>query len=160
MGIDFDHTAEAPADAVLSVADAIRSSCRLAPLTEEQKLLRRAEMEVWHEEQQRLAEQRRADRERQRAEVEAIARAEVAAEIAESNRKARLQRSAEIERQARELELRDLRMRVTQQSMWQQNVDRAAYSAARQQYTNTLIGELDAMINPPPPQLEPDDDQL
>jgi len=69
----------------------------------------------------------------------------------EANRVARLKRQEEIDRETQRLELRDLRTRVTHQSMWQRNVDWAAYSAARQQYTNTLIGELDAMINPPQP---------
>jgi hypothetical protein len=45
----------------------------------------------------------------------------------------------------------DLRMKVTQQAWWQQKVDLAANIATRQRYNETLMGQLDALINPPTP---------
>ena len=61
------------------------------------------------------------------------------------------ERHAQIEREFRERELRSLRMEMTKAQWWQRNVDAAANNAARQNYRNTLFGELDAMINAKPP---------
>ena len=152
MATEFDYNSpDVSATAVADVVAAITSAGKLPPLSDEEREIRRLEKEAYRRECRRRDEERRIDRERQQAEAEAIARAELAAEIAERNRKQRLERAAEIERQTREIELRDLRMRVTQQSAWQQSVDRAAANALAYRQRATLLNELDAIINPPQP---------
>jgi hypothetical protein len=150
-------------EAVAAVADAIRGHGKLAPLSDEERAQRRLEQQIWHEQQAWLSEKRRVQWEHQQEELADEARREHAAVAAEANRKARLARQAEIDRQVRQREMADLRMKVTQQGWWQQKVDLAANIAARQRYNQTLMGQLDAMINPPqPPEpvvvVEPEDD--
>ena len=137
-------------EAVASVADEIRGHGKLAPLSDEEREQRRMEQQIWHERQAWLAEKRRTDWERQQAEAEEVARREQAAIANETARKARLARNAEIDRQVRQREMADLRMKVTQQGWWQTRVDAAANAANRQRYNETLMGQLDALINPPP----------
>ena len=84
-----------------------------------------------------------------------MAENERAIATAEANRKARQERAAEIERKSRELELRDLRRKVTQQGWWQEHVDRAANNAMAIRSQNAAIASLEAMINPPAPPPEP-----
>lgn len=142
----FDYEADTPADAVLSVADSIRSSCRLPPLTEKQKEQRRVEIEDHQELERWRAEDRRAERERQQAETEAIARQEAAAEIAEHNRLRRLQQQREYmeraEHRSRSLDLSALKFEAQSQAAWRA----AVQQDLRAQYRNSLVGELDAMI--------------
>jgi hypothetical protein len=158
MAFDYENSPDVDA---IPVADAIRAHYRLPELSPEQQQQRRLDHEIFRQEQAWRDEQRRLEHQQRQDEADAIARHEQALALAEANRRARLERAAEIERQAREIELRDLRMKVIQQSMWQQNVDQAAYNAAQQRYRNGLIGELDAMINPPalPPEPDPVIDQ-
>ena len=144
--IKFDYDADTPDEKIRAVVAEI-SGTPLKPLSEYERLQR----QLWRDEQAFLAEQRRAERERleaQRAEAE---RAEAAIERAEANRKARIERAAEIERQTREIELRDLQSRVRSHQAWQSGVQNAVRKNIADQYRNTLMGELDAMINPPPP---------
>jgi hypothetical protein len=136
-------------EAVAAVADEIRGHGKLPPLSDEEREQRALEKRIWHEQQQWLAERRRMERERHEAELADTARREQAAIATETARKARLARQAEIDRQVRQRDMADLRMRVTQQGWWQQKVDLAANIAARQRYNETIMGQLDAMINPP-----------
>jgi hypothetical protein len=152
----FDYQAETKTDAVLSVADAIRSSHRLAPLTDEQKLQRQIEIEAWREEQAFLAAKRRFEYEQRQAEAEAIARHEAAIERAEVNRKARLERSAEIERQTREIELRDLQTRDRLHQVWQTGVQNAVRQTIAANQQTSLMAELEKMLTPPAPPPEPE----
>ena len=148
----FNHEADTPADAVLSVADQIMASSRLVPLTDEQKMQRRIEIEAWREEQAVLAEERKAERERleaQRAEAE---RAEAALEQAERNRVARLALQERQRERDREQQLVGLQIRAKQQEVWASNVEAAAHAALAQRYRNTLMGELENMLCPPPPE--------
>jgi hypothetical protein len=82
--------------------------------------------------------------------LESAARAEHVAEIAEANRKQRLERSAEIERKTREIELRDLRSKVTQHGWWQKSVENAARNTIAYQQRATLLNELETALTPPP----------
>jgi hypothetical protein len=150
----FDYEANTEVD-VLSVADAIRSSHRLAPLTDEQKFRRQIEIEAWREEQAWASERREAERERLDAEQEAIARHEAAIEQAEANRKARLERQEQISRQVRERELADLRFQSTQHRAWQNNVENAARNAVAVRQRQALIADIESHFNPPPPPPEP-----
>jgi hypothetical protein len=151
----FDYGAETEADAVLSVADSIRSDYRLAPLSDEQKLQRRIEIEAWREEQTFLAEERAFERERleaQRAEAE---RAEAALEQAERNRVARLVLQERQRERDRDQQLVGLHIRAKQQEIWQSNVEAAARTRLAQRYRNTLMGELENMLTLPAPPPEP-----
>jgi len=151
----FDYEAETEID-VLSVADAIRSDYRLAPLTDEQKVQRRIEIEAWREEQAFLAEERCIERECQQAEAEAAARHEQALALAEQNRKARLERQEAISRQTREREITDLRLQSIRHQAWQRDVEIAARNAIAYRQRETLMSELDALVSPPPPQPSPE----
>src|SRR5262249_26910730 len=137
--------------AVADVVASIVNHGKLPPLSDEEKERRRIEHEIYRWQCQQRDEEQAFERERREAEKAEAASAELAAEIAERNRKQRLERTAEIEPQTREIELRDLRMRVTQQSAWQQSVDRAAANALAYRQRAMLLNELDAMINPPQP---------
>jgi hypothetical protein len=135
---------------VASVADSIRSSCRLKPLTDQLKLRRQLEQEIWREEQAFLAEQRRAERERRQQEAEAIARHEAATALAERNRQLRLEQEKRNQERQREQTLVGLQIRATQQEVWANNVETAARAGLMQRQRQALMNELDAMIAPAP----------
>jgi hypothetical protein len=141
---------------VADVVAAIRNHGKLPPLSEQEIEQRRIANELYHWECQRREEQRAFEYRERQAEAEAIARAERAAEIAESNRKARLERQAIINQQVRDREIADLRLQTAQQRGWMNNVENAARNAVQQRYRQTLMGELDAMINPAQPQPPPE----
>jgi hypothetical protein len=152
----FDYEADVPADAVLSVADAIRSIHQLAPLTEEQKLQRRIDHEIFRDEQAWASEQRRLEREHRRAEAEAVARQEAAIERAEANRKARLERQEQISRQTRDREILDLRLQAAQQRGWISNVENAARNAVALRQQQALLADVERHFNPPSPPPAPE----
>jgi hypothetical protein len=143
-------------EAVAAVADEIRGHGKLPPLSDEEREQRRLEQQIWREQQQWLAEKRRIEWERQQAEAEEVAKREQAAAATETAREARLARQQEIDRLVREKELRSLRLEVSRQSWWQNQVEAATRNAARQQYTNSLMGELEKMLAPPAPPPEPE----
>jgi hypothetical protein len=82
-------------------------------------------------------------------------RRETALANAQAREIAQRERSAEIGRQVRDRTLSDLRLHATQQERRHRELDSALRHNARQQYAQTLMGELEAMINPPAP--EPDE---
>jgi len=158
MATEFDlNSPDVPDDVIRSIANEM-SGGGLKPLSDQERL----EWEAWRAqqlEQRALAdERRRLEHEERRAEAEAQALHEAALERAELNRKQRLQRSADIERQTRELELRDLQSRVRSHQVWQTGVQNAVRNQLADQYRQTLMGELDALVNPPQPiaPLEPE----
>jgi hypothetical protein len=69
--------------------------------------------------------------------------------------KARQARQAQIERETRQRELRDLHLKVTQQDWWQRHVDTAARNALAQRQRQALVADLERMISPPAPAPEP-----
>jgi hypothetical protein len=75
---------------------------------------------------------------------------------AERNRVARLELQERQRERGREQQLVGLQIRPKQQEVWASNVENAARTALAQRYRNTLMGELDAMINPPQPQPPPE----
>jgi hypothetical protein len=157
MGSEFDYDSPAvPDTAVADVAADIKSHGKLPPLSDEEREQRRIEKEIWRWECQQREEERAFERERQQAEVESAARAEAAIERAEANRRARLQRQAEIDRQVQRTELADLKFQVRSHQVWQTGVQNAVRQTIADPYRNTLMGELDAMINPPQPPPEPE----
>jgi hypothetical protein len=94
------------------------------------------------------------------AEAEAVARHELALEQAERNRVARIELQERQRERDREQQLVGLHIRAKQQEIWQSNVESAARIGLAQQYRNTLMGELDAMINPPQPQPPPESEVI
>jgi len=73
----------------------------------------------------------------------------------EANRKARLERATEIERQTREAELRNLQLKVQQQSWWQQSVENAARKAEAQQRLQARLAFIDSWSEKLPAESEP-----
>jgi hypothetical protein len=153
---DLAYEQHTPSDAVSSVADAIRASHRLAPLTEQQKLTRRITQEIAREEREWREEQRRAERERQQQEQEAIARHEAAAALAEQNRKARIERQERIDKEVHRRELNDLHFQSAQQRAWQDNVTSSFRPTLAYKQRQATLAEIDEIINPPAPPPEPD----
>src|SRR5262249_50435679 len=105
----------------------------MTPLMPDDERLQR---EVWLAEWHQRDEQGRQRDEQQRLEYRAAQaeaarhRAAVAAE--QQQRALRLERQERINREVREREVRDLQLKVTRQSRWQQEVDRAARNAVVQ----------------------------
>jgi hypothetical protein len=155
MTFDYDSEETKEVD-VSSVVDAIRASSQLAPLTEQQKLNRRIQQEIYRDEQAWREEQRRAERERQQQEQEAIARHEAAVALAEENAKARRERQERIDREVHRRELNDLRFQTAQQQAWQNNVTNSFRQTLANRQVEATIAEIDSIINPPAPPPEPE----
>jgi hypothetical protein len=114
MTFDYDQPTSDP----VPVIDAIRASYRLPELTLAQKEQRRIEIEDWQEEQRWRAEDRRAERERQQAIADEIARSEQAAELAEANRARRLQQQERDRERQREQQITQLHYRQRQAELY------------------------------------------
>ena len=129
---------------------------KLPRLSDEEREQRRANHEVYLWECQQRDEQRRLEYQQEQAASAEAAEREAAIAATEANRKARQLRADEISRQTRERELRDLRLRVTQQGWWQAQVQTAIEQRRQLEYRQTLMGELENMLAPPPPPPEPE----
>jgi hypothetical protein len=149
----FNYEADTDPDAVISVADDIRGSTALKPLSEEERALRALEQEFRVEENRRWHEQRRLEYQQERAAKAEAAQREEAIAVAREREKANARTSCCPSPQR---EIAALRLRATHQEAWQRNVDRAAANAVHQQRTLSLMGELDQMFSPPPPEPEPE----
>jgi hypothetical protein len=157
MGSEFDYDSPSvPDTAVADVVADIYSTGKLPPLSDAEREQRRIEKEIWRWKCQQREEERAFERERQQAEAEAVARHEAALEQAERNRVARLELQQRQRERDREQQISELHYRARQQEVWASNVESAARAALAQKYRNTLMGELDAMINPPAPPPEPE----
>jgi hypothetical protein len=150
---EFD-TPNAPDEVVANIA--AEMSAPAAKPTPEEREQWRLQREAWHRDQQRQAEWWRLIYKQKQVEAEEVSRRERAAVAAEAGRKARLERQAEIDRQVRQREMADLRLRVTRADWFRQSVENAARNAAAYQARQTLMNELEAAINPPPPPSEPE----
>lgn len=146
MTFDYNDT-EVSDDVVRAVSQEMAGGT-LPPLTDEDL----AEREVWRAYLRQRDHEMQLERERARA-----AKQEAANQLARAEHKRAMDERAKatIER-IRERQSADLERRVRQQELWQQSAEQAAYNAARQHYRQTLMAELDAMINPPQPQPEPE----
>jgi hypothetical protein len=158
MAFDYESEETKQVD-VSSVADAIRSSQRLAPLTDEQKIQRRIQQEIYREEQAWKAEQRRAKRERLVAQRAEASRREAAI----ANEQARQKYNRELlERQKerqRETDILDLKIKTGQATGWITGVENNARIGQYFRQRQALVDELDAIVNPPPtpePETEPE----
>ena len=92
----------------------------------------------------------RIERERQEAEAELIARQEASAALAESNRKARLEREERISREVRDREIRDLRYQSARQQAWQDDVQRAVRKTIADRQRQAVLADLHNHFSPPP----------
>ena len=101
------------------------------------------------DEQRRLEHQQEEEAKREAAQREAAIAAD------QERNKARVARQDQFTRELHQRELRDMRFQMAQHRAWQRNVEAATHNVVRQQQTQTLMGELDAMISPPAPPPEP-----
>jgi hypothetical protein len=147
----FDYSAvDTDDEAVRAVASEMAGK-PLAPLSEEDWHAR----QLWREEcRQREAEAEAAHAREQLAMREAAER-EAAIANAQDREKARRRRADEIERGVRERTLSDLRLHATQQARRQTELDATLRHSARQQYTQTLMAELERAINASAPLTKP-----
>ena len=156
MGSSFDFNwPDVSPDAVRAVANEM-SDGGLKPLTDDE----RDERERWREEQRRqrvLADEfARMERDERLAEQEAQARHGAALERQEANHKARLARSAEIERQTQQQQLADLQLSAAKQEAWRTNVQQQMARNQWHENTSRLIAEFERAINPPQPIAPPE----
>jgi hypothetical protein len=61
-----------------------------------------------------------------------------------------------IDRESSRRQLTDMQLRVAQQQSWQRNVEQAMRNTMAYQARQTLMSELESMINPPAPPPEPE----
>jgi hypothetical protein len=149
MDLAFNYDADETSDEVVRGIAAQMSDSALKPLTDAEIAERQewlAEYRARVEQQNIAAEQRRAEKERQQALDRENVRRQAAAEARE---KAQRERSADIGRQVRNRTLSYLRLHAAGQERRQRELENALRHSARQQYTNSLMAELDRAINEP-----------
>jgi hypothetical protein len=151
----FDFETETDDAAVRAVA-AEMSGSPLAPLSPEEIALREIERETQQELYRQHEEQWRLEHEQERAARAEQEKAEWLLEHRKQEAIRQRERQEQLTRDLHQRELRDMRFQLTQAKSWQRSVDDAANRAVRQQYRQTLMGELEAMINPPVPPPEPE----
>jgi hypothetical protein len=157
MAIEFDYDSPSiPDKAVADVVADISSRGQLPPLSDEEREQRRIANELYRWECQQREEERAFEYQQRQAEAESAARHEAALELAEANRKARLERQAQIDKAVREREISDLHFKARRAELWQSNVEHAARTALVQRQRQTLMGELEKMLTPPSPPPEPE----
>jgi len=154
----FDYDATDTPDEVVSAVAAEMSSGGLKEESDEERDKRFLANQAWREEQRRRDEQHRLAYQQERKAKAEADRREAAIAAAAVREQEQRKRSVRIERDVRDRELANLRLQSAQQAAWQRHVEQAAHNAVAQQYRDTLMGELEALINPPasPPESEPD----
>jgi hypothetical protein len=153
---DEDTANTVPAEVVAPVVADIVGQGKLPELSDEEREQRWLANQAWLEQcRQRDEEQHEAYR-RKQAEAAAVRKHEAEMAPRAASRKALRERQQEIERQTRARELRDLRLKVSQQEWWQKSVDAAARNAVAQRQRQTLMDELEPMLGPPEPPPEPE----
>jgi hypothetical protein len=146
MAFDFDTDVEVGYDVVRAVASEIAGG-GLKPLSPEEIAQREIERETRQEQDRLIEEQRRRDYERDRA---AKAEAEQAEWLAEHRKQEAIrqhERAVEIDRLTTQRTLSDLQMAAARQNTFQRDVRTAHVQSVRQQYTTSLMAELDRAIN-------------
>ena len=155
MPEDETDVTDTPDDVVAAVADAIRATHAIRPLSEEERAQRELDNQLWREEQRWHVEQRRLERERAQAEAAEAARREKA----ERQRKAdealrQKQRTESIQREAENRLNQRLRSNDRKWVQLEQSVALARRQQMRQMlFQNTWndLDELQRRLNPPPP---------
>jgi hypothetical protein len=153
----FDYEApDVPATAVADVVAAIVNDRKLPPLSDEEREQRRLDHQLYIEECRERDEQWRIEYQQEQAAKAERERAEWLVEHRKQEAVRQRERRERIDRETRDRELANLRLQSAQQAAWQRNVENAARTAMNQQYRNTLMGELERMINPLPSPPEPE----
>jgi hypothetical protein len=151
MDSSFDYNSPSvPDTAVADVVKAIVNNGKLPPLTDEEKTQRCIDNQIHLAQCRERDEERRAEYLEHQALEAAAVEHERRVTAAAAREKARQDYIARQERQ-RDQQISQLHYRARQAELWQSNVDAAAYNNVQQRYRQTLMGELDAMINPPQP---------
>jgi hypothetical protein len=149
--IKFNYDVDTPdLEAARSVAASIQDVA-LKPLTD----LEIAERQEWLAEHRARCEAERiaADEYRlaQEREREAVAQREAAIAAQQARDKASVERQHQIDREVNRRGLMDLRLAAAKQDAFQRNVESADRNALAYQQRQTILSELEAMINPPQP---------
>jgi hypothetical protein len=155
MLFDYDQP-DVPATALADVVAEIKSHGIAPELSPEELEQRWLANEAWREQCRQRDEQRRLEYQQEQA---AKAEAEAAIAAQEAREKAKIaarERSEQFTRELHQRELRDMRFQLTQAKSWQRGVERAARNTVAYQQRQTLMNELEAMINPPAPPPDPE----
>ena len=165
MAFDYEAAEADNDDAVRAVASEMAGTA-LKPLDPEEIAEREIEREIRLEETRQREQQWRLESERKQAAKAEQEKAEWLIEHRKQEAIRQRERSAEIGRQVRDRTLASLQVHAAGQERRQRELDNTLRQSARQQYSQTLMGELEAMINPPerPPErvvvveADPEDD--
>jgi hypothetical protein len=152
-GESFNYDdADAPDEVIRSVAASMSDSA-LKPLTD----LEIAERDEWRrdylarQQQENIAaDEYRLEKERER---EAVAQREAAIAAQQAREKASVKRQREIDREVNRRALLNLGAAASRADTFQRDVRTSHAQNVKQQYYQTLMGELDAMINAPKPEV-------
>jgi hypothetical protein len=155
--VSFDY--EAPDVPTSTVADVVAeiSSHGVAPtLTDEEREQRWLDNQIYLAQCRERDEQRRLEYQQEEAARAELEKAEWLAEHRKAEAARQRERQEQFTRELHQRELRDMRFQLTQAKSWQRNVEQATRNTIAYQQRTTLMGELDAMINPPQPEPEPE----
>jgi hypothetical protein len=155
VSFDYDQP-DVPEVVAAAVVAEIKSHGTPPPPTPEEQEERWLASQAWREQCRQRDEQRRLEYEQEEAARAEQEKAEWLAEHRKAEAARQRERQEQFTRELHQRELRDMRFQLTQAKSRQRNVENATNQAVRQQYRQTLLGELDAMINPPQPEPEPE----
>src|SRR5262249_9171471 len=134
---------------VLAGVVAEMSSDGIAPESDEVREQRWLDNQAWLAEQRQRDLEHRLAHERQQADAVAVAEREAAILAAKEREEWRREHNERQQHLRRDRELADLRCKAAQHENWQRTLERSAVNSAWQQRTQTILGELEALINPP-----------
>ena len=152
----FDYEAVETDDETVRAVASEMAGGGLKPLTDEEIALRHVEREAWREQARQREEQWRLDREQEQAAKAEQEKAEWLAEHRKAEAIRQRERQEQFTRDLHQRELRDMRFQLTQAKSWQRNVEQATRNTIAYQQRQTLMSELEQMINPPAPPSEPE----
>jgi hypothetical protein len=145
MAFDYEQP-DVPATTVADVVADIVSHGTAPPLTDEEREQRWLANEAWREQCRQRDEQRRLEHQQELAAKAEQEQAEWLLEHRKQEAIRQRERQEQLTRDLHQRELRDMRFQLTAAKSWQRSVDDAANRAVRQQYRQSIVGELDAMI--------------
>jgi hypothetical protein len=144
----FDNEAETDDEKVRAVAAEI-SGTPLAPLSPEEIALREVERAAQQEAYRQRDEQIRQENLLEEAAKQEAAQRQAAIAAKAERDKAQQDRSREIDRSVLRSDLASLRFSAAQQTAWRNTVQAQTAQAVRQQNISHILGEINAMANPP-----------
>jgi hypothetical protein len=150
---EFDYTNVDTDDVTARRVASEMTGCPLAPLSPEQIALREIERETQQELYRQQEELWRHELEQKEAARAAQEKAEFLAEHRQRKIIRQQERQHQIDREVNRRGLMDLRMSAARRDAFERDVRESHAQGVRQQYRQTLLGELDAMINAPKPEV-------